>query len=309
MALAVTNIGTATGTAGATLTITLGAGVSVPTGSVVVVGVSEFSTTSTAAGTVTLNVVGSSVFTERVSRAHNNVITNGVGGVFDVWNSAAISSGSIITYTRNVSASDAAITAFYVTGIQSSADPYDANVGNSNFGNSTAPTVTSGSPTNSGELFVGLVTKNSTISTYTQATSTAWTNTPAPVTATRTGAAIAGGYVIHTSTGTLAFSPTINTGTWAAFVVGYKSDTASRSMTANTGYFILTGQAATTTKTTSVSVTDSNLLPNWPWMAVTPSFTFTTGAAAISGSPGRFVLTGEAVTLKTTRVLSAATGY
>ena len=73
MTVTITNIGTGTGTVGASLTIAVSAG-GIPSASVIVVGVSELSSASTAAGAVTSTVIGSSVFTERMTVRHNGVV-------------------------------------------------------------------------------------------------------------------------------------------------------------------------------------------------------------------------------------------
>lgn len=202
---AVTNIGTNSNTTGATLTLT---GVTVPAGSLIIVIVDEN---------------GSNVALGSVADGVNTYSSAGstFGKIFFAANASL--SGGTITYTKNVSGDTATISAAYATGV-ATVSPLDAAVTATATGSGTSPSVTSGTPGQSGELFIGMVSPLATSGsiTMTQDAGHGWSFPPNFVDTTVT--AVGGGNQVNAGTGTKIFAPTL-TGTsitWDAGVFGFK---------------------------------------------------------------------------------------
>jgi hypothetical protein len=213
MAFAVTNIGTNNNAAGATVAVTVGAG-GVPSGCIIVVQVAE-SANSAPAGSVADSA--SNTYVAEVGANHSGATAQGFGRVFDVVGAAALVNTNTITYTKAVSGSAASISACYVTGAATTS-PLDTAVTASATGNSTTPSVTSGTPTIAGELFIGFSSENN-VRVYTQASG--WASPP-----TLVNAAIPftlGGNRVNAGAGTLTYNPTLAiSANWMAAVIAYK---------------------------------------------------------------------------------------
>jgi hypothetical protein len=142
--ITVADIGTGTSLAQTGLSgitqVTVPAG-GVPSNSFIIVGVSEDSTAS--AGSVT-DTRGNS-FHKKVSAANGGINSNGWGSVHIAWNSSQLFSGDIITYHKYTQNAGTAVTAFYATGIKTTADPTNLVVGPVN---GTTDVSISGTPTN-----------------------------------------------------------------------------------------------------------------------------------------------------------------
>jgi hypothetical protein len=208
---AVTNIGANGTSSGSTVTIT---GVTVPSGSLIVVVVAEIAST-TIGGTVSDGV---NTYSSAGGIFINNSSANGFINTFYAPN-ASLSSGTI-TYTKQTSPHVAGISAIYSSNIVLSS-ALDSAVTATAGGSSSTPSVTSGTPVKSGELFVGAVgnsTDGGTI-VVTQDSGHGWAfppNTDGVVTV------IAGGNQVNSGVGTKVFAPTLNQSTpWAASVVGF----------------------------------------------------------------------------------------
>ena len=129
--------------------------VTVPGGATIFVEVTD---QGTAVGTLS---DGTNTYTLVTSISLNNTGADGTLGIFSSSSVAALSSATL-SYTPH--GTSANMSAFYVTA-PSGAVIVDVAATATNSGNSTTPTVTSGVPTNSGELFLAAVaqTSNSSI--------------------------------------------------------------------------------------------------------------------------------------------------
>lgn len=90
-------------------------------------------------------------------------------------------------------------------------------------GNSAFPSITSGTPVASGELFIGCVAaKMGTGGSFTQASG--WSNCLdfKPASASSVAASM-GGYKINAGSGALTYNPTITSSIWVAFVVSFNA--------------------------------------------------------------------------------------
>ena len=207
--------------------------------------VSEFSTAQAAPGSVGSTVIGSSVFVEPtgIGGVRASGATLGVGGFFYEPQSAAFSSGFTLTYTlAGGSGPDVAISAFYATGLSTLVDPYLSTLSAGKSTSGTAPSITSPAPDQSGYLFIGGVT-GSSISSFTQDTSTSWSGSPSTV--SRVGAGIAGGAIVHTSTAAVTYAPTVTSGNFREWLVAFKPAPFAGALSADPGRFIQTGEDVT----------------------------------------------------------------
>jgi len=220
----VTNIGTASNTSGATVTLT---GVTVPAGALIfVVAVEYIGGTNTTGGSISDATNGSYTAGTALPNGDNPsyVQYRGFGRYYYFPNSGALS-GATITYTKNSNNAQAAISAFYATGILATS-PLDTAVTASNSDSpSTNPlfTLTSGTPSVAGELMVAVVTTDAT-GWFVQDTGHGWAVPPISVYTGGTGE-INGGTQVNTGTGTKSFSPGNNSGqarNYAAWVLGFK---------------------------------------------------------------------------------------
>jgi hypothetical protein len=202
---------------------------SVPAGALIVVVVTQLTAATAVNGTMTDNAAGgANSYTVGASNIVDIVGVAWVRGIiFYAYNVNALASGKVITYTPTGGSVNSAMSAFYVTGEQTSSAPLDASVTAvaSNIGN-TQPTVTSGTPGVSGELFVGAVLQGivGTLS-FTQDAANGWAVPPNEADDT-TSALAAGGNQINAGTGTKTFAPTLGSGTPSngvvSLIVGFK---------------------------------------------------------------------------------------
>ena len=203
-----TNIGTVSGSSGPNLLLS---GVTIPAGALICVAITTIGSSTT--GSVNDSVNGP---TYTLATSYQ------IGAILNVelhyfYNSAALS-GASLTYRKGKSNDLTSMSAFYVTGSQTSSDPLDL-VTTPTGGSSTSPSITSGTPAASGELFVGAV--GWVLSdTFTQAS--LWA---APPTAELiAGANIAGGYLVNAGAGAETYAPTLvsTAETWGALLVSFK---------------------------------------------------------------------------------------
>lgn len=218
MAIVVTNIGTNGNFSGTTLALS---SVTVPAGALIVVGTGE--SANTVSGTGSLADSAGNTYA-RVSNYFNNAAANGVGVVWYCVNAKAISAGTI-TLTKNVSGNDAAISAFYATGIGA----IDATITASGTGSTNSPTLTSGTPSGSNELFVGfaIYSGQTNTLTYTQDTTNGWATPPTFFTENdglNGSVAVGGGTQVNATSLARTFHPTTGgvAGGTATFILGFK---------------------------------------------------------------------------------------
>lgn len=204
----VTNIGTNANTAGATLTLSA---VTVPAASLIVVIVAE-DDGGAGGGSISDGV---NTYTSASLSGIGNVL---VGTLHTFFAPNASLSGGTITYTKNTSGDATSITAIYASNILT-VSPLDAAVKATATGNSAAPTVTSGTPAQSGELFVGGIGVNGT-ETFTQDSGHGWSSPPNSSGSTFPAF---GGAQVNAGTGTKIFAPTLSASNlWGINVVGFK---------------------------------------------------------------------------------------
>ena len=225
------DLGSSSNAAGATLTL---ASVTVPAGALIVVAVTENSATANG----TLGDGGTNGYSVAASQAMGG--SAGQTQVFMAYNVTALSAATL-TFTKNVSGSKCSISAFYATGVATSS-PLDTAVTAAAAGTSSAPTVTSGAPSASGDLIVGVCGySNASALTFTQAGGMAFLAPPDNTTAQPT-ASIGGGWVQYFGMNAVTYAPTLSgtpTGT-ATIILGFKP-AASPS-----GYYGITPWASST---------------------------------------------------------------
>src|SRR5258706_2245004 len=213
MPLSVTNIGSNTGVAVNTVAVTVPAG-GVPAGALIVVCVSD----NSVSGTGGLNAVadtGGNVYTSAVQANNNNAAANGCGIMYTANVTKALVNTNTITYTLGTATSSAAVAAFYIKGA-----PTLIEAKNSATGSSTTPSVTSGTPSVAGDLFIGMVSATTLVSSFTQdSTNAAWASPPGQVSIA--APPLGGGNVVNAGAGTRTYAPTFGTtDTWAALIMG-----------------------------------------------------------------------------------------
>lgn len=227
MAIAVTTIGTAIDNvgAGATLAVVVPAG-GAPAGALIVVAVGEGSLATYSTGgsmaDAALNTYA------QIANAALNAGGQGFGVMFYAKNIAALLATNTIVFTKQTLNDCAVASAFYATGIDTTG-PLDTAVTATASGVSSTPSVTSGTPAASGELFAACLIAQSNSQTYSQDTTHSWA---APFDTngydgTNLGSSIvwaAGGNQINAGTGTKIFAPTMsNLARWGAIVAGFKA--------------------------------------------------------------------------------------
>ena len=216
MALSVTNIGSNTGVAVSTVAVTVPAG-GVPAGALVVVCVAD----NSVAGTGGLNAVadtGGNTYKVAVQANNNGAAANGCGIMWTAQVQNALVNTNTITYTLGTATSSAAVSAFYISGA-----PTLVEAAASATGSSAAPSVTSGTPSVAGDLFVAMVSGTTLIASFTQdGTDAAWVSPPGQVSIA--APPLGGGNVVNAGAGTMKYAPAFGTSdTWAALIMGVQA--------------------------------------------------------------------------------------
>lgn len=159
MPISITNLGQNSASAAASITLT---NLTVPAGALIVVSVVDFA-----------GALGSGV-TDGASNTYNRPtsISDGAGGIAAIYFAYKCNalSNQTITYTKGDSVNGALMTCCYATGIYRGSNPNDTAVNATNSAAQTAtPSVTAGTPTQSGELVIGcLAWNNAGNGTFTQ---------------------------------------------------------------------------------------------------------------------------------------------
>jgi hypothetical protein len=245
MAISVTNIGTGFSNATATTAaITVPAG-GIPAGALIVVAVTENATI--AAGGSIADSSGTNSYSQITSAAN---ATQGFGAIWYAANVAALVSGNTITYTRASSLLDCSISAFYATGILTTS-PVDTGVtASAGPASSSSPSITSGIPAVSGELFVAMVSNNSVVSnvnvTFTQDTTHGWAVpfTESIATGASSYAMLDGGNQVNAGSSAKIFNPTLSGAkSVAIMVVGFKPAASVTGVASFTGAGALNANA------------------------------------------------------------------
>lgn len=208
-------------------------GMSIPAGAMIFAIVHEYSTTvdTSAGGTFSDGV---NTYTKGTPVNNNGESLKGTGMYFYVTNSQVLTNTSL-TYTKVSTDSIVSMSIFYVTGLAVS-DALDTAVTATSHGQTIATTpiftLNSGTPIQSGELFIAFMTFIKPTGQYQYLdTANGWNAQDLSVTAgcgLSMNAAMIGGAQINTGTGAKTFSPTMSTvggtGTvnWAAWILGFK---------------------------------------------------------------------------------------
>jgi hypothetical protein len=219
VAIVVTDQGTASGQVANPTLVSITTAANISSGSLIAVCVEDLNIGNVAIGTVSDSQNGSTYTTAITGKVSGG---NRVGGIFYKFNSAALTGGvDTISYgTNDSNANTIRVSAFSATGILSASDPGQAAVAAN--GNSAAPSVTSGSPTATGELFAGCVINAGNSQSYTQdSTNAAWAAPFTPSTSTNPN--LFGGSVVNAGSGALIYAPTLSIArAWAAYIVAFK---------------------------------------------------------------------------------------
>lgn len=217
----VSDWGTTNMAAGSTETITI-SGSGIAAGSLIVV---ALYTTRASFGTMSDTATGGSNTYTQVSTTvapAGNATTNGLCGIFYCWNCKALPSGKTITYNQGTTGTDCVMSIISATGIQTSSDPLDSAVTASNNGTGTVDTVTSGTPAQTGELFVGLCAAGiQGAATFTQASG--WLTGPDFGADESTTLPLMGGHLVNAGLTAQTYAPTkSNAFKWGNLIVGFK---------------------------------------------------------------------------------------
>jgi hypothetical protein len=212
--ITVTDLGTNGNTAGATITLTTTA--TCGAGNSIVILLAE------AGGTVaTLGAVADSVsnsYSYQANGVPNNTAADGRGGISFAWNVTALPSGSTITYTKATSGHRAALSALCALNTRTVSTPVDSVATPATvMGSSASPSITSGTPQSTGELFVGgLYAFGAASDTFSQASGWA---APPDKQYVANNPLIAGGNLISSSLSTETYAPTITSRPWVIFML------------------------------------------------------------------------------------------
>lgn len=227
MAISVTSLGHNSAGTATTLALT---SLSVPANVLIVVGTSD-NTSGSSGGSCTDSAANT--YTSIVSLSPDNNSTFGFGQLWNFNNNSTTLSS--ITYTLKSAGKKASISALYATGIISTS-AIDTAVTNSAFGQNTTaslvPTITSGTPSQVGDLmvafsFVKCGGGNST--GLTQDTGNGWTSTGGlDADLTEQTNTVGGGNQVNTGSSAKTWSPTFSFSlsaiqNWASMVVGFKA--------------------------------------------------------------------------------------
>jgi hypothetical protein len=212
MAYDVNSVGTGTSTSGSSLTITVPAG-GIPAGSVIVVAVSD--RTSSYGSQGVSDSAGNSY-----ARAAGTFGLNVCGAFYYAFNVSALTAGQTITITK-AGTDHTSASAVYITGTKTT-DPINAGAtATANATSASQPSVTSGTPSVAGCLFLAMAAVPGATGVYTADSN--WATPPLSV-ETGTGGAdreVDGGHLTDAGTSTHAFNPSYSAApaAWAAVVI------------------------------------------------------------------------------------------
>jgi hypothetical protein len=144
----------------------------------------------------------------------------GVEVIWYAFNSKALSTSDTITYT-DANAVELQMDVADARNVLASANPLDsATAGNADSPSTNTPSVTSGSPSLKGDLFVALVWGNSSVAATTQ--SPGWSSSLSYSPGT-TPTNFVAGTIVNTGSGTETYAPTGGTpGGWQAQIIAFK---------------------------------------------------------------------------------------
>lgn len=198
--IGITDLGTANNSSGATVALSL----TCPGGSLVVVCVNE--ATATSAGSSSLSD-GTNTYTAGPSVALGG--SQGFAQTFYHYYATA-QSGLTLTYTKATSGHTCAMAGLFATGVASST-PLDSAVSATAAGTTTSPTVTSGTPSQSGDLIIGFAAwGGASARTLTLQTAPPAFLAPPTSSTAQAAASVGGGSFQYCGTSAITFDPTLS---------------------------------------------------------------------------------------------------
>ena len=225
-AITVTAAGNHATNTGATVVLssTSSGAADIPAGSVIVVFVSDGSTSGSSHA---MTDSAGNTYTLATSQKFNNLIGAGNGYIYysNTGNAVALTGAGTITYTKDVTGARVSISAVYVTGTSGA---LDSSVTATAYGHSNTPSGTSGASATAGDLFFALVAYNST-KAFTEDTGNGWALPPTDV--SNAAGSQGGGNQIVSGTSSKTFTPSIgpNVADWAMLFIGFTPATANAS--------------------------------------------------------------------------------
>lgn len=208
------NAGTNSNSTGATLTTN----VTMPAGALFLVTVSESGTV--ASGGSSVSDGGTNTYAQQLFATFNGNSTIGAVYSFATGVPSIGITNATITYTKNSSTNAAAMAVSYITGLSANGDGSTVAIA---FGTNATPSITSGVPTQAGELFLAILgVKNTVAVTITQDSANGWSAPPNA--ATVGGLQFFGGNVVNSAKTAKTFAPTLSgvvTG-WSLGILGYQ---------------------------------------------------------------------------------------
>lgn len=288
MAWSVTDHGTSNNASGATLTKATAANVTA--GSLIVVAVYD---KSNAASGGSMTDDAGNTYTAVGATNPNGATTNGICQFFYSILSTQLNSGQNVTYTKQTSGVGCAMSVLSATGGASSSILDSSVTATNTTGSAAAPTsLTSGTPSVSGELFVAMSGTTSTNPTLTTDSGNGWA-VPPDASADAFNYNLIGGNQTNAGTGTIAWHPSANkNGLWASIIIGFKpnagntynvsiteSGTASETETVTAAFASSITESGTATETESVTAIFAATITESGSAADAPSATYITNAS------------------------------
>jgi hypothetical protein len=219
MSWVVADQGTVTGTSGATLVCTIPTTIAV--GSLVVVAAAQNAA-----------VLGSTAIADSQSNTYTLITdvfpsggTNFEALYYSVLTTALVGGTDTITLTKTTSGTAAALSVLSATG--NSSTPLDTSVTATTSGSAGIGTLTSGTPSVAGELFVAFVGAADAFDSLASDTTNSWTTPPFALQITVAPHSV-GAYQVNAGTGTKIYAPTtMYAGFWGIIIAGFKPGTTN----------------------------------------------------------------------------------
>ena len=189
----------------------------IPAGSLIVVQVNE--ATSQGGSPGTLSDSAGNVYVLANHKSPNNVAANGCASVWYVLSCKALTTLQTITYSKHSNGVAAVICAMSATYIGTLS--LDQNVTPTS-GSGTSPSIISGVPAKTGELWFGFLGISPRVSSDTFTQPTGWTVGPDLIASSGSTNGQGGGYLVSIDSAAKVYNPVISGRFWAAFLLSFK---------------------------------------------------------------------------------------
>jgi hypothetical protein len=189
----------------------------IPAGSLIVVQVNE--ATSQGGSPGTLSDSAGNVYTLANHQSPNNAASNGCASVWYVLSCKALTTVQTITYAKHSNGVAAVICAMAATYVGTLS--LDQNVTPTS-GNSASPSIISGVPAKTGELWFGFLGISPRVSSDTFTQPTGWTVGPDLIASSGSTNGQGGGYLVSIDSAAKVYNPVISGRFWAAFLLSFK---------------------------------------------------------------------------------------